>query len=444
MSTCSSSVSLLLRSLSVQTDEFLPRFDFRPEPYTPNSLVGFDWTEYTPQQRDIFTKSKEEASLILIGCNSDTLSDYVDFAIKYRAQEQLFWIFEVMLDRPTIDDDWISEAMNMYPPLAFMLLKKFLVDDTEGLPDIVEGLSLQVIRAVILSANELGIASLVALEKLARDIANLDIPQYFDLLWLAALSVRPPNLVQEVLLVLHDSRLELRNTNPVLQYAHKQAIAIIFDRSQEAAESCPCDDSGRPRRSRGSKPTPARLQRPKPRENREENAEAVPVEEVTAREGIPNEVMAHIRVDDPTPIRIHSHIRLKVSSPPEHSTLPAAVLDAVVLRASRGELLIKTQQSLPPEFESVDWRLYDAGSVATSKAMLDAVRRLTMEGWECCSFNDIITGREVLPEELVEGNEAEEPAQDETEVLESLNESQRNAVLSAKEGKMSLIWGPPG
>lgn len=54
----------------------------------------------------------------------------------------------------------------------------------------------------------MGIAALTALERLAPTIDELDIKHYLDVLWSAALCIRSSKLVQEVLLVLHDSRLE--------------------------------------------------------------------------------------------------------------------------------------------------------------------------------------------------------------------------------------------
>ena len=287
-----------------------------------------------------------------------------------------------------------------------------------------------VTRQVIRSANELGIAAIVALEKLSQDIARLDLSIYCDLLWLACHTVRSTHLLQEVLLVLNDSRSTQFHTqlSRMKDYVCKQALGIAFDRAEDAADACPCDDTGRPRRQRVA-PISAKLR---------------PIDDgspMMPESPIPSSVTADVRVDISTPIRIHSHLRIVLSSPAEHSTLPAAVLDAVVVRATRGEMLLDVQQPLPPEYAQVNWRLYNAGSTATSRAMLDAIQRFAAEGMECCSFNNMIVGD---PDNLEEPPTNEEEGLRTVNILATLNPSQREAVLSAKIGRLSLIWGPPG
>ena len=76
-------------------------------------------------------------------------------------------------------------------------------------------LAIAVLVQIVRSANDLGMAALAALERLASVIAGLELVTYLDLLWLSALSIRPFQVAQEVLLVLHDSRMAQPNVSAI-------------------------------------------------------------------------------------------------------------------------------------------------------------------------------------------------------------------------------------
>ncbi|KAK0477845.1 hypothetical protein IW261DRAFT_1321521, partial [Armillaria novae-zelandiae] len=73
---------------------------------------------------------------------------------------------------------------------------------------------------------------------------------YFGLLRQMALSVRALQVAQEVLFVLNDSRATLPDIPPEQKYGSKFALGIAFDRAEEAADECPCNEDGRPRKQR--------------------------------------------------------------------------------------------------------------------------------------------------------------------------------------------------
>ncbi|OBZ65910.1 ATP-dependent helicase upf1 [Grifola frondosa] len=399
-----------LRFEHVQTEELLKRFDYTAQSFTPNTLVGIDWS-HDPVGRRIFINSVEDANRALLDLDHNRLRNYFKFAIQHRAESRIFLIFEAFLGNEESSLDMVAACMEEYPSLAYSVLKKHLPEGPGPLPQAVSHLAPPIIRNIIRSSNSLGIAALAGLERLASNIDDLDVATFFDILWLTSLSVRPPELVQEILLVLHEGRTASRSRSKVLEYAHKNALGIAFDRAEEAGDACA-------------------FVPPKAADGQEMDIDAGGKITVTAR----------IRVDAPTPIRIHSHIRLQVASSPEGSPIPRAVVDAVVTRASRGELWLDVKQPLPPEWKSVDWNLYDAGSTATSKAMMDAVLRLARDGRECCRFNHIIVGLDPIPS----NNGVRSPPADDQSIPASLNASQRAAVLSAKPDRLTLIWGPPG
>ncbi|TDL18253.1 hypothetical protein BD410DRAFT_793437 [Rickenella mellea] len=163
-------------------------------------------------------------------------------------------------------------------------------------------------------------ASLVALEKISSEVKELRLKDYIDIVTLASLSVRARNLsdnawlVQEILLVLDETRRPLRNSSSAQDYIHQHVLAVAFDLAEEAAEECPCDIKGNILRNKrpGTAPTRAPLIRCQDK---------------------PHQVIAHVRVDAPSSLRLHSHVRLQAASKPERVFIERAVLDGLVVGA---------------------------------------------------------------------------------------------------------------
>ena len=413
----------------------------RPEPYTPNSIISVDWSGRSPDLHIIFVGTETQAMAVLRTLPAERLLQYMRFSLFHRAEDRAFWCFTALLDSDATNEEVVM-FMEEHPPLVYSALKRFVTVTEESITTLVTGredLATHIIHNAIRCANELGIATLAALERLNHYIAGLDMAAYFAILWSASLAVRSQNLVQEILLVLSDSRL---HTSSLQIYAHKHGLATVFDRAEDAFDTCPCDDGGRPKRQRIS-PISAKLEDASKKETPSPDQASSAVPPTLDMENLPPQpsaVKANIRVDVSTPIRVHSHVRLQVASRPEHSTLPGAIVDATVTRASRGELYLSVQHPLPPEYANVTWRVYNAGSIATSKAMLDAVQCLAAEGNDCCRFSSIIAGAETPATHPVE--ETELGLEDDTS--SSLNASQQLAVRCVGIGRMTLIWGPPG
>lgn len=271
------------------------------------------------------------------------------------AYDELFWAFYTIIspiERMSVEvtKKWIER----HPPLVYCLLKTQPPTDDLFVSPYLADLELTIIQNVIKSANHIGIASLVALEKIAASVASISMNEYLHLLLLASLSVRSSDLVQEVLLVLHECRADVVSRSPMMEYAHKHALGITFDRAEEAADECPCNDQGRPKKPRGRGPTAATVR-------------LVPVPDE------PTQVMAHVRIDEPTAVRIHSHVRLQAASDPEKGWVGGKpVVDAVVVLARKGEMTMELQYPLPPEYVRMQWRMYNAGSVGKSARLMFA------------------------------------------------------------------------
>ncbi|KZV92820.1 RNA-directed RNA polymerase [Exidia glandulosa HHB12029] len=394
-----------LRFEHVQTEEVI-REVREPRRYELSTLMHFDWAT-RPSFKEVFAADKATVASLLSARTSEDVHELLGFAIRHRAHDHVFWIFECLLTRVPEQVDNIIHWIDRRPDLAFVVLKKFPPDD-ENSQQRLHPLALTLARGVILCANSFGIASLVALEKLHVQIRSLDLVEYCDVVYLAAHCVLTADLVREVLLVLHEQRGE------TTIYAEQQILAIACDRAEEALDTCPTNDQGHIRR--GVKGIRTRLTSP---------SDAVDAKTVKA----------DVRVDRPNSIRLHSHVRLQAASAAEGPHVDRPILSGVVIEASRGEIKIRVFEPLPPEFADMDWDIYDASSVATTNAMLDAVKRLADEGHRSCALSDIITGVEapnLPPEPMATAWEDD-----------ALNESQLSAVNSV-DAPLALIWGPPG
>lgn len=441
----------------VPTEEYVKRFERQAAPYKLNDLENIDWTDpeypdwlelsFFPklhnqaqphdnlpghadpwpmvnlaEKRKVSTE-RHTAETMHIHLSKRTaleIERIMNFALKYHAEDELFLIFNFVITREPRDLEIVKAWLDRFPPLAFALLKAFPPRDDGTLSEEVAQLGHHIIRNIIRAANSLKIAVLVALEKISGTVASLPVDQYFDLLMLAALSVRSQQLVQEVLLVLNDCRLNAGQDTVAVKYGCKFAVSIAFDRAEEAADECPCNDEGRPRKQR-TPPTHVRLR---------------------AVIDHPDQVKAMVRVDARTAVRLHSHVRLQATSKATNRWIEAPILDGVVVLALKGELKIDLLHPPPPEMEEMDWNMYNAGSIATSKAMMDAMLRLLQEGAACCRFHRIITGDRT--------QEDDDPTVDNTildvnleQISDHLNASQILAVESCRV-PLSLIWGPPG
>ncbi|KAJ7446567.1 RNA-directed RNA polymerase [Mycena latifolia] len=412
----------------VPTENRVRRFERQAGPYHLNDIKDIsedDWRD--PDKYPAWMKAAfhprlgvDEFRRRLDGLTPLEVERAMQFSLRYHLENETFWIFNHIISAVPLRRTDAIAWMETHPPLVFALLKAYPPIDGLLLPDEISPLATEILHSLIRSANSLGMAVLVALEKMAATVAALPLGTYFDLLWLAAGSVRAQELVQELLLVLNDCRFTSGDTSDVARrYAEKHALAIAYDRAEEAFEECPCDEDGKPRRQRTA-PAHTRL---------------------SYVEGEGLRVKAPLRIDAPTAVRLHSHVRLQAASKPDNRWIESIVLDGVVVQSMKGELTIELMHPPPPEMEVIDWNLYNAGSTATSKAMMEALLRLMEDREMSCRYYSIITGTEPesptalanLPR-AVDASEAD---------YAKLNQSQITAVEST-DNPLCLVWGPPG
>ncbi|TFK19298.1 RNA-directed RNA polymerase [Coprinopsis marcescibilis] len=398
----------------VPTEEYIPRFVRKAVPYHANDLKYVDWIPPGPSQDEFESEADliaarrqwlertQELDLIkgvvypylqdmqlppkksrrhhsedtirgaLVNASRTQLDAVMKFTIDYHTEEDTFLVFQYTVGREPLDDEFVEIWIERYPPLVFSLLRKFPPSEELDLAEELDGLEFAVLRAIVRSANDTRIAALVALEKLASTVRKIHLKQYMDLLMLVALCTRAPTLYQELLLVLNESRLNMdpQPLTPAEDYARRHTLNIVFDRAEEAAAECPCNDEGNPRKQ---KTAPAQTT-------------------LSFADSERTIVTAYIRLDAKTNVRLHSHVRLKAISKAENRWLVLPVLDGLVTLSQRGELKIALKQPAPPELEKMDWVIYDAGSIATAQAMFDAVFNLVSQRELCCTLYRLIVG----------------------------------------------------
>ena len=303
------------------------------------------WESHPAWLKDLFVpkRSFESIQAKLEDKTPQQLDTVMGVALEYHAEDELFWSFRALLGHLPLHGVTVIKWMDKEPQLVFVLLKVFPPDDSCNLHTEVAPLDRYIIRNIIRSANKLGIAALVALEKIATSISQISIDVYIDLLMLASLSIRAPQLVQEVLLVLNECRADAIAESDASRYAHKHALAVAFDRVEEAADECPCDEEGKPKKQRTA-PTIVQLS---------------PVPDK------PNHAKASVRIDLRTQVRLHSHVHLQAASRTEKEWVEAPILDGVIVQAMKGEMIIDLLHPPPPEMSRMDWKMYNAGSIGT-------------------------------------------------------------------------------
>lgn len=303
--------------------------DSWPKPGTVEETSKYERHTEETMKAHLLTKAALEIDRIM------------DFALQYHADHEIFLIFNYVVAHRPLGVDRLMGWVERMPSLVFALLGALPANDDRALPADIGHLVHPIARNIIRCANALSIAVLVALEKMSQSIAAMPVDQYIDLLMLSAMSVRSQHLVQEVLLVLNDSRL-VDSLSPAMKYGCKLALSIAFDRAEEAADECPCDDTGKPRKQK-TPPTHVKLH-------------FVPDKPAT-------EVRAVVRVDARTAVRLHSHVRLQATSKATNRWVEGIILDGLVVTAFKGELGIELMHPPPPEMERMDWSMYDAGIV---------------------------------------------------------------------------------
>ncbi|KAF8709476.1 AAA domain, partial [Rhizoctonia solani] len=442
-----------LRFSHVQTENVLPRFEREIKTYVPKSVkdlrvsressedLNTSWAK--EQIKELFSLEPLDFLEEIKAIEDIKLEDLLQLAWTHNAHDYAFYVFEVMASRAPEDPSKLGSLqhwLGVDPAMVYALLKVYMKQ--EGDSNVLRELDEVIVKSIVSSANTYSISAPMTIERLRHAVNALTFREFSEIMWLTACSVRSLVLAADILATLTEVRTAVSSQSPSLEYAHRHLWAVCLDRVEDANSECPCDDTGRPRRQRQA---PAK----------------VPLKS-TGEERV---VDAQVRVDSPSHVRLHAHVRLQAASQPESGTDPRGrpIMDGVVSGIRKGELRIHLFHTAPVDFGNIEWYLYPAGDIVTSRAMLDSVVKLQMHPNYSTALHHLITGEETIYSadpassdesevELESGDEAkgtpEEPQKDwsidDTGInWDRFNESQKSAILSVSY-PLSLVWGPPG
>ncbi|CCO32890.1 RNA-dependent RNA polymerase 2 Short=AtRDRP2 [Rhizoctonia solani AG-1 IB] len=432
-----------LRFSHVQTENILPRFEREVKTYIPKSVKDLRTSWANEQVRELFSLEPLDFLEEIKAVEDMKLEDFLQLAWTHNAHAYAFYVFEVMATRALEDPSKIGSLqhwLGIDPAMVYALLKVYMEQDEDSNP--FRELDEVIVRSIISSANTYSISAPMTIERLRSTVNALTFGEFSEIMWLTACSVRSLALAADILATLTEVRTGVSTQSPSLEYAHRHLWAVCLDRAEDADSECPCDDTGRPRRQRQAPPK-------------------VPLKS-TGEERI---VDAQVRVDSPAHVRLHAHVRLQAASQPERGTDPRGrpIMDGSVSGVRKGELRIHLMHTPPIDFEDIEWYLYPAGDIVTSRAMLDSIVKLQLRPNYSTALHHLITGYEGIYStapttseeselESDSGDEAEEVSEepikdwtiDEVGInWDRFNESQKSAILSISH-PLSLVWGPPG
>ncbi|CAE6538465.1 unnamed protein product [Rhizoctonia solani] len=438
-----------LRFSHVQTENVLPRFEREIKTYVPKSVKdlrdstvdGESWAEQ--QIRELFSLEPLEFLEEIRAIEDEKLEDFLQLTWTHNAHAYAFYVFEVMSSRAVADRNKLGTLqhwLGVDPAMVYALLKVYMEQNEDT--NVFRELDEVIIKSIIASANTYSISAPMTIERLHLAVNALTFKEFSEIMWLTACSVRSLTLAADILATLAETRSEISSQSPALEYAHRHLWAVCLDRAEDADSECPCDDTGRPRRQ---KKAPPKVSLKATNEDRV--------------------IDAQVRVDSPSHARLHAHVRLQAASQPEQGTDPRGrpIMDGVVSGIRKGELRIYLFHTPPIDFEDIEWYLYPAGDMVTSRAMLDSVVKLQSHPNHSTALHHFITGGDDVHPTIPESSEdSETDSESEGETTEApeqpptgwaiddtgidwarFNESQKSAILSIQY-PLSLVWGPPG
>ncbi|KAH7343653.1 RNA dependent RNA polymerase-domain-containing protein [Rhizoctonia solani] len=441
-----------LRFSHVQTEKMLPRFEREIKTYMPKSVKDLreridDESWAKKQIRELFFLEPLDFLEEIRAVEDFKLEEFLQLAWTHNAHQYAFYVFEVMSSRASEDREKLGNIqhwLGVDPAMVYALLKIYMEQNEDS--NIFRELDEVIIRSIVTSANAYSISAPMTIERLRPAVNGLTFQEFSEIMWLTACSVRSLTLAADILATLTETRAEVSSQSPALEYAHRHLWAVCLDRAEDADSECPCDDAGRPRRQKKAPPK-------------------VPLK-ATDEERV---IDAQVRVDSPSHVRLHAHVRLQAASQPERGTDPRGrpIMDGVVSGIRKGELRIHLVHTPPIDFEDIEWYLYPAGDIVTSRAMLDSVVKLQSHPSHSTALHHFITGERdiysTVPENP-EDSESESESETEGETRSAperppiardwtiddagidwarFNESQRSAIISVQH-PLSLVWGPPG
>jgi hypothetical protein len=267
------------------------------------------------------------------------------------------------------------------------------------------------LHALILSADRMGVMVVHHLQALLREAISLSLGATKELLETAALVVKDPELLLTVLMECQSA------LSAVIKHVDPESIAY-FLRNMYGIALEHCDEAC------------------------EELEYAPGFWNLTSRAGTLL-VTSRRRIDAPRLSRLAmgDHVRFAASQEPVNTiTNGRTCFDALVESASDNEVVFRCFRQPPPFMQDCSWLLKHCGPFITVRATADAMLELLLRRDQCCGVYENL----ILPQKFVSGRELAELRNLEHETVKLLNASQNLAVETALTSSLTCLWGPPG
>ncbi|KAM7196172.1 RNA dependent RNA polymerase domain containing protein [Rhypophila sp. PSN 637] len=414
----------------IDTAEVLPLFDPTPREYALPTLDGVDWSSLpdyiTAICKDHILQALDDLELI------DQYETVFSFLLDYGQNDTLVPVFGYMMDKFVGGDP----VELLAPPSRRDILRAMLdclarsprlavgftgidSDDMAALPEdlatTLEAHGPEILTACILSASSMQDLIITPFKRVLARTRSMTLRNFADLVKLVSLTIRSPDLAMDLLLDCLERQSErlLAASPGITQHYVRCLIGIALDHIGEAAEQG---------------------------QTREDLLQLRRLPEAHEGRAV---VEADIRIDAKggTPEQ-SAHVRLTAASESSNKPLRGKYsMDALVLGSQQGKAKFQCLHPPPPFLAECSWLLEYLGLYTMTQTMFDAVVKLANDRELCCGIVDLI-----IPESGVDAGEGdlERVADLSVPPMGKMNDSQKLAISTALDARLTCLWGPPG
>jgi len=414
----------------IDTESVLPLFPREAEEYTLPSLKDVDWAA----EFDVIVEVAHRQNFAALE-NVESINELetLFYWLLERDQAQLLLqSYDYLLSSMRESREFKLPLLSLLSSMvAFLKAAPYLAisfgkikppgpddEDLEALNYLLNGYSLDILRALVLSANEAQDLVIAPFKTFLSRVRGLTFESFSSLVELISLTVRRADLAMDLLLECLDreSTRLLSGRPALIQHFVRNSIAIALEHIGEATEQ---------EKSRKDLLKLKRLP---------EDRDGYPVVEIEFR----------IDSDIGTPENT-AHVRLTVATLPANTlSTKKYSIDALVIHSELGRARFQCLHPLPLFYEKCSWKLRYCGPYTTTKTMLNAVLDFARYFDACCQVADLVLlGRD----EITKSSRTFPRIKTTQSALSNrphLNPSQNAAIEAALNSSLTCLWGPPG
>jgi len=404
----------------VETEEVLPLFEREELEYKVPKLESVSWEDYAPVVAMV-ARDRNLAHLRQISSIED-MQAVLYLLLECGEKAFLREVYSHLLFLEASGTVLPNRESVASMQLEFLLEAPYLISNyfqsqtwkthKAKLESKLVSLAPALLSKLILSANELKDFIRQPFSVLLRELRQISVQSFADLVELVALSVRSADTALDLLIEIlgpETSRLLVGRPTTIIQLV-KCLYGIALDHIDEASN------------------------------NKKPEQETLKLSVYDVQDGY-SMAKCTLRIDSEVRqvLKVGDHVRLRVSNPPQN--LPWAKpysMDAIIVKAEPGSASFRCIHTPPSYIEQCAWTLVHCGSFVTSKTMFDAVTVFYSEREAACRIFASLAGFPAKEQIKLPGVEL--PVVPDS----TLNESQNAALVAAMTHSLTFIWGPPG